>query len=671
MLWRRSARGLVALALLVLVAAPWRVPAVHGQVPVATISLAGLGGIFPVNVDINEQTNRVYVVARNSNNVIVLDGTAGGFVASVPVGPGPFDVAVNPLSNLIYVTNDGQPPSVSVINGTTNSVVATIPLTSSITPTAGVTPTPFVAVNPATNTVYVTDNSRNVIHVINGATNTLVTSIPVTLPAGFQLRGIAVNPNTNKYYVVRSNQTPGASAGSVQVFSGVTNTPGAVITVGVGPEDIVVDPVRNRVYVTNLGTTGTGGVPGTTLSVINGATDTFVTNVTVGSAPRGVDVNTSDGRVFVANSAANSVSVVDGPSAVALNTVSVTGAAWVGVNSTAGQVYVTSGAQNTVTVLSDLDGCPSNTGTVTLSQSGTSGVFGTLSLTFNPATNTTTVSGTISGVTSAPTVSIVTNAGPPQPRTVTGTAPVGGISTVSGTVAGAFFAGSQVTVGTQASGLVVCTTPAPTPPPVSPGLPPGVSPGLGTVPQVIVPAVPRPPVQIIPSAPPPLLPPGPPIPPLQSAARQGPPGAPPMMPPGPPPTALPTVPEQPAPTATPTAAAPAVAPTTATPVATPTGGGTQPAPGQVGPAEGPSGVPQQPTPVATPRAEAPPVGPSTASDAPEEPATGAGEATAPEQSSGDSPAEPGSESSELPVPIEGAGLLALGLVTATRWRGGR
>lgn len=476
MVSRKLLRGLVALALLALAGGAWLAPAVHGQVPTGSISVAGVGGSFPVNLDVNESTGRLYVVARDSSNLLVFDATTTGFVASIPLGTRPFDVAVNPVTNRVYATNDGQPPSVAVIDGATNTVLTTITLPSLPPPAPGVTPTPFVAVNPLTNTVYVTDNSRNVIHVINGATNTITTSIPVTLPPNFQLRGIAANPTTNRFYVVRSDQTPGAGPGSVQVFDGATNLPLTVITVGVGPEDITVDPSRNRIYVTNL---GTSAAPGSTLSVIDGATNTVVSTVTVGTSPRGVDVNTSDGRVFVANTTSGTVSVVDGSSGLVLSTVSVPGAAWVAANSTNNLVYISSGAQNTVTILADVRSCPTNQATVTLTQSGGSGVFGNLTLTFNPATNTTTVSGTITGVTTAPTVSLFTTAGPPQPRTVTGSAPVGGISTVSGSVPGNFFAGSTVTVGTVASGTVACSTPVPTPPTVQP-----LGPGGQVIPQV-------------------------------------------------------------------------------------------------------------------------------------------------------------------------------------------
>lgn len=45
-------------------------------------------------------------------------------VATLPIGQGPKDIAINPKTNLVYVANFDNVP---VIDGRTNSVVHTIP----------------------------------------------------------------------------------------------------------------------------------------------------------------------------------------------------------------------------------------------------------------------------------------------------------------------------------------------------------------------------------------------------------------------------------------------------------------------------------------------------------------------------------------------------------------
>ena len=70
-----------------------------------------------------------------------------------------------------------------------------------------------------------------------------------------------------------------------------------VIPVGSYPRSVVVNPVTNRVYVTNNGDT--------TVSVIDGSTNTVVATVTVGVSPNGIDVDLETNTVYVANYNAN------------------------------------------------------------------------------------------------------------------------------------------------------------------------------------------------------------------------------------------------------------------------------------------------------------------------------------------------------------------------------
>ena len=76
-------------------------------------------------------------------------------VTDVAVGNAPFGVAVDPLSDLIFVTNLND-RTVSVINGKTNRIVATVPTFGR-----------FVDVNPVTGQAYVSDDFSQSIHVIS------------------------------------------------------------------------------------------------------------------------------------------------------------------------------------------------------------------------------------------------------------------------------------------------------------------------------------------------------------------------------------------------------------------------------------------------------------------------------------------------------------------------
>src|SRR5579871_4280259 len=94
--------------------------------------------------------------------VPVTDATSNPrVVAAIGLGNSPFGVAVDPVTNTLYVANTIS-NTVSVIDGATNSTLKWIKV---LGPTA-------VAVNPTTDTVYVAMQNGGNLTVINGATNT-------------------------------------------------------------------------------------------------------------------------------------------------------------------------------------------------------------------------------------------------------------------------------------------------------------------------------------------------------------------------------------------------------------------------------------------------------------------------------------------------------------------
>ena len=61
-------------------------------------------GGAPWDVAVNPNTNQIYVANFNSNNVTVIDGATNN-TTTMAVGTGPRAVAVNPTTNQIYVAN--------------------------------------------------------------------------------------------------------------------------------------------------------------------------------------------------------------------------------------------------------------------------------------------------------------------------------------------------------------------------------------------------------------------------------------------------------------------------------------------------------------------------------------------------------------------------------------
>jgi YVTN family beta-propeller protein len=188
-------------------------------------------------------------------------------------------MAVNPATNKIYVTNNGS-ASVTVIDGTTNG---TTPVAVGNNPCA-------VAVNPATNKIYVANTgSSNTVTVIDGASNQ---TTPVAV--GHLPFAVAVNAVTNKIYVAN------IEVHTVTVIDGATNAT-ATVPVGSHPVTVAVNPVTNKVYVANSFNDN--------VTVIDGATN-GTTTVTEGSYPYAVAVNPVTNKIYIANSVSNDVTVL-------------------------------------------------------------------------------------------------------------------------------------------------------------------------------------------------------------------------------------------------------------------------------------------------------------------------------------------------------------------------
>jgi YVTN family beta-propeller protein len=257
---------------------------------------------------------------------------AQSVVATIPAGT-PSDVAVNPLTGLVYVPSGHQ---VDVISEKTNTIVGSIPIngstssleedavdpltnklyvgdsqalyvvdtrTKQVTATVNV-PAVGVAVNDATDKIYISDFNSNV-YVIDGRTNNILKDI--ALPTGVE--NLAVNPVTNRIYVA----TEANLFGHVVVIDGASDQ--VITTVQDGGElsfNVAVDVIHNIVYVADeFGT----------VSVINGATNTLTNTIAVGGEPAGFAVDPIHQRVYVNNAGLNAVQVIDGKTNTVIDTV--------------------------------------------------------------------------------------------------------------------------------------------------------------------------------------------------------------------------------------------------------------------------------------------------------------------------------------------------------------
>lgn len=272
-----------------------------GSAPAQTVVATVTAGVAPEGVAVDTVTNKIYVANYVSGNVTVIDGATNS-TTTVPAGIHPVAVAVNEATNKIYVAirgdcsplgNCASRGGVLVIDGATNSTTTvTDPNTNG--PIA-------LAVNSATNKIYVANLFSGYVTVIDGATNS-TTTVSDPNAAGLSSYAVAVNPVTNKAYVVNNNiGTFSNAAGNVTVVDGATNSTTTVTDPNaISPDNVAVNSATNRIYVTNA-----GNYPGSNhgnITMIDGATNSTTTIAIDPSAlaPQAVAVNEITNKIYVA-----------------------------------------------------------------------------------------------------------------------------------------------------------------------------------------------------------------------------------------------------------------------------------------------------------------------------------------------------------------------------------
>ena len=330
----------------------------HGRAAAQSVIAQVPAGAAPAAIAVNRHTNRIYIANASSNDVTVVDGNTHA-TTTIPVGIGPQHIAVNPATNKIYVSNV-RASTVSVIDGTTHAV-ATLA-------TGGSGP---IAVNSVTDRIYVIRHGLgDEVNVIHGPTNH---SYAMAIYS-YQPVAIAVNPNTNKLYVanyttgdvrvidlaVESEYPPTRSIGvwskpvalavnpvtntiyvlmddpraPIGIIDGVTDTATFLAPEGHarGPRAIAVNTATNKVYAAFSGE----------VVVIDGATRAL-TFIPSGSAaepgPVAVAINEQTNKIYVPN-AQGFVTVIDGSTHAAVNVPIPANATAVGINANTNRVYV-------------------------------------------------------------------------------------------------------------------------------------------------------------------------------------------------------------------------------------------------------------------------------------------------------------------------------------------
>jgi YVTN family beta-propeller protein len=257
--------------------------------PVSTIHV----GKDPDGMAIDPDSHEVYVTdATKPGTVSTFDGaTCGGLAQShcavstiSGLGNDPGGIAIDASDGTAYVADAGS-DTVSVISEATASVVGTVPLGEGATPYG-------VAVDPTTHQVYVTDFGTGAVSVVDGTTCNATTqtgcsTLPETIPVGAGPEGLAVDSATDTVYVADS------TAVDVSVIDESTNSVMGTITLNGGSNevDVAVLPDDDQVLITQP----------SALAVVSTTTNDLQDALETAGSPVAIAVDPTTGNIFTAN----------------------------------------------------------------------------------------------------------------------------------------------------------------------------------------------------------------------------------------------------------------------------------------------------------------------------------------------------------------------------------
>ena len=335
---------------------------VRGETVVATIPIGtGLPNPIASGIDVDALSNLIFVADSAKNVVVMIDGYTNRVVAtSQTLGNSyTYGLAVNPQTNKIFVTDASiyccdTSRTVTVIDETTLAQVARVILPSSPAQ---------IAVNSVTNRVYVEEYRVPAVDVMDGSTYSVVARLPVSCAAGTDASrcnsaGIAVNHVTNKIYAAFTAPASTASGyTTIFVIDGSTNTVTENVTYAdwllaapPAPFGLTIDSATNMLYAVSGQDVQLQTKNSDSVHVIDASTNSIVTSIPLGNSTIGIGVDEATNRIYAGGS---SVFAIDGATNTLVATVPHVPTLGVAVNSATSLIYASGYFAHNVTVIAE------------------------------------------------------------------------------------------------------------------------------------------------------------------------------------------------------------------------------------------------------------------------------------------------------------------------------
>ena len=253
--------------------------------------------IYVVNYNTLEDNYTSYLptINRTLSSIKIQEDVYQTDKTGIPIGGSPVDIAINNVTNKIYVAVP-ESRSIQVIDGKTERIIDNI--------TIGAFPN-AIAVSSVTNRIYVASPESDILYIIDGLTNNITHKIRL----GEYLGDIAIDSNefggyrelvfvvsigNNMAYVIDS--TTGEIKSNIKMHS--------------SPRGIAIDSIKNRAYVTTE-----FGIEGIDYYTEFFGKKVYLTHFSIpyfdSYSTFGITVDPTSSRVYVADEGIDKVYVID------------------------------------------------------------------------------------------------------------------------------------------------------------------------------------------------------------------------------------------------------------------------------------------------------------------------------------------------------------------------
>jgi YVTN family beta-propeller protein len=233
------------------------------DIVVATVNV----GSLPYVLAVNPATNKIFVSNTFSDVITLIDGASN---ATSTIKAGSADsIVIDSKRERIYLIG---------WEGTSLTVLDSRPAIIGKVQMGGMHLW-GMAVDEAAGKLYVTRAGNAELAIVDEASGSVTNIATGAIPCA-----VAVNPATNRIYVVNHEDN------TVNAIDGISGKALAIVKVGEKPQGIAIDAKANRIYVAN--------VHGDSVSVIDGARNAVIDTLRIGHNPYALVVNDRAARLY-------------------------------------------------------------------------------------------------------------------------------------------------------------------------------------------------------------------------------------------------------------------------------------------------------------------------------------------------------------------------------------